>query len=172
MDHLEKLKEWYEIYKGRHDKAVSMNIDEGSKHYPAFLEIQQRYFALYLTVIFYEDVPGFLSGDKAEQLIKGYVLTIMRKLFIGEIIQNEDGKKEYIQTRVTIKKSDMEKIEAFDAAVSAVNRFIEIDFTRTDQEQFAAEIREDIFHIVNWYLIAREMVFAVNANQRKKNICA
>ena len=36
-----------------------------------------------------------------------------------------------------------------------------IDFERTDTEQFADEIREDLFHVVNWYLIAREMVYPV-----------
>lgn len=162
MDHLEKLKEWLEYYKARHEKAVSMNIDEGSRHYPAFKEIEKRYFALYLVVIFYEDLPTILAGEKAEKIIKSYVMEILKELFFGKIIRNEDGKKEYIHQRVTIQKSDTEKVEAYEASLAAIKRFIEIDFTRTDLEQFAPEIREDIFRIVNWQLIAREMVFPVN----------
>lgn len=48
MEHLEKLKEWYKYYRSRHEKVVSMNIDEKSKFYPAFKEIEKGYFALYI----------------------------------------------------------------------------------------------------------------------------
>lgn len=163
MDHLEKLKEWREYYKSRYEKAVSLNIDEGSRHYTAFKEIEKRYIALYLTVDFYEDVPRFLAGEKTESMIKGYVMAILRELFMGEIIRNEDGKKEYIHTRVTIKKSDTDKVDAYEASVAAIKRFIAIDFTEIDAEESVSEIRRDIFCIVNWYMIAREMVFPVNA---------
>ena len=162
MDHLEKLKEWREYYKSRYEKAVSLNIDEGSRHYTAFKEIEKRYIALYLTVDFYEDVPGFLAGEKAESMIRGYVLAILKELFIGEIIRNEEGKKEYIHTRVTIKKGDTEKVEVYEASIAAVKRLVGMDFTRTDLYEVASEIREDIFHIVNWQLMVREMIFPVN----------
>lgn len=172
MDHLEKLKEWLEYYKGRYEKAVSLNIDEGSRHYPTFKEVEKRYIALYMAVDFYEDVPRFLAGEKAESLIKSYVMAILRELFFGEVILNEEGKKEYIHTRVIIKKSDTEKIEAYEASVASVKRFIVIDFTRTDLEGFCSEIREDIFHIVNWNMIAREMIFPVNTKQGYKVVYA
>ena len=47
MDHLETLKEWLEYYKGRYEKAVSLNITEGSRHYPAFKEIEKSDFEFY-----------------------------------------------------------------------------------------------------------------------------
>ena len=162
MDHLETLKEWLEYYKGRYEKAVSLNITEGSRYYPAFKEIEKRYVALYLTVSFYEDIPRFLAGEKAEIMIKSYVIAISKELFMGVIIRNEEGKKEYIHTRVTIKKSDIEMVEKYEASRVAIKRFEEIDFNRTDVEQLASEIREDIFCVVSWHLIAREMIFAVN----------
>lgn len=168
MDHLEKLKEWHDYYKARYEKAVSMNIDEGSKFYPAFKEIEKRYFVLYITVIFYEDVPTLLAGEKAESIIKSYIMEILKELFFGKVLWNEEGKKEYIHDRVVIKKSDTEKMEAYKASVASVHRFVLIDFGRTDLQEFASEIREDIFHIVNWNLMAREMVFPVNAKQDSK----
>lgn len=132
MEHLEKLKEWYKYYRSRHEKAVSMNIDEKSKFYPAFKEIEKRYFALYIAVIFYEDLPTLLTREKAESIIKSYVMEIVKELFFGKIIWNEDGKKEYIHDRVTIKKSDTEKVEAYKASLVAAKRFRAINFGRTD----------------------------------------
>lgn len=132
MEHLEKLKEWYKYYRSRHEKAVSMNIDEKSKFYPAFKEIEKRYFALYIAVIFYEDLPTLLTREKAESIIKSYVMEIVKELFFGKIIWNEDGKKEYIHDRVTIKKSDTEKVEAYKASIVAAKRFRAINFGRTD----------------------------------------
>ena len=132
MEHLEKLKEWYKYYRSRHEKAVSMNIDEKSKFYPAFKEIEKRYFALYIAVIFYEDLPTLLTREKAESIIKSYVMEIVKELFFGKIIWNEDGKKEYIHDRVTIKKSDTEKVEANKASLVAAKRFRAINFGRTD----------------------------------------
>ena len=132
MEHLEKLKEWYKYYRSRHEKAVSMNIDEKSKFYPAFKEIEKRYFALYIAVIFYEDLPTLLTREKAESIIKSYVMEIVKELFFGKIIWNEDGKKEYIHDRVTIKKSDTEKLEVYKASLVAAKRFRAINFGRTD----------------------------------------
>lgn len=132
MEHLEKLKEWYKYYRSRHEKAVSMNIDEKSKFYPAFKEIEKRYFALYIAVIFYEDLPTLLTREKAESIIKSYVMEIVKELFFGKIIWNEDGKKEYIHDRVTIKKSDTEKVEVYKASLVAAKRFRAINFGRTD----------------------------------------
>ena len=142
MEHLEKLKEWYKYYRSRHEKAVSMNIDEkvevgllytaDPKFYPAFKEIEKRYFALYIAVIFYEDLPTLLTREKAESIIKSYVMEIVKELFFGKIIWNEDGKKEYIHDRVTIKKSDTEKVEAYKASLVAAKRFRAINFGRTD----------------------------------------
>ncbi len=172
MDHLEKLKEWHDYYKARYEKAVSMHIDEGSKYYPAFKEIEKRYFALYVAVIFYENIPSLLAGVKAEKVIKSYVMEIAKVLFFGRIIQNEEGKKEYIHDRVTIKKSDAEKVDAYEASLAAAKRFEVMDFTRTDLDEFASEIREDIFQIVNWKLMAREMMFPVNAKQDSKVVYA
>ena len=40
MDYQKKLKEWYEHYEARYKKAVSLHIDEGSRHYQAFREVQ------------------------------------------------------------------------------------------------------------------------------------
>ena len=53
MDYQKKLKEWYEHYEARYKKAVSLHIDEGSRHYQAFKEIEKRYSALYITLHFY-----------------------------------------------------------------------------------------------------------------------
>lgn len=36
MDYQKELKEWYEHYEARYKKAVSLHIDEGSRHYQAF----------------------------------------------------------------------------------------------------------------------------------------
>ena len=80
---------------------------------------------------------------------------------IGKVIKNEDGKTECIHPWLKINKSDAEKVEAYEDAILARKHLSVIDFERTDTEQFADEIREDLFHVVNWYLIAREMVYPV-----------
>ena len=83
-------------------------------------------------MIFYEDLPTLLTREKAESIIKSYVMEIVKELFFGKIIWNEDGKKEYIHDRVTIKKSDTEKVEAYKASLVAAKRFRAINFGRTD----------------------------------------
>ena len=153
-----------------YEKAVSLKIDECSRHYTAFKEIERRYVALYFAVEFCEDILSHLTGENSEAMVKGYVLMIVKELFIGEIICDENGKKEYIPQRITIKKSNTQAIEAHQAAKDAVIRLQEIDFTRTDYEQFASEIREDVFYMISWFMIAREFIFPVKV-QRKAD-CA
>ena len=61
MDHVDyqkKLKEWYEHYEARYKKAVSLHIDEGSRHYQAFREIECRYVALYLVMELMQNLPA------------------------------------------------------------------------------------------------------------------
>lgn len=161
MDYQKELKEWYEHYETRYKKAVSLHIDEGSRHYQAFKEIEKRYSALYITLHFYREIPRILAGEEAEKLIKSYIIVILKTLFFGEVIKNEDGKTECIHPWLKINKSDAEKVEAYEDAILARKHLSVIDFERTDTEQFADEIREDLFHVVNWYLIAREMVYPV-----------
>lgn len=60
-------------------------------------------------MIFYEDLPTLLTREKAESIIKSYVMEIVKELFFGKIIWKEDGKKEYIHDRVTIKKATQKK---------------------------------------------------------------
>ena len=161
MDYQKELKEWYEHYEARYKKAVSLHIDEGSRHDQAFKEIEKRYSALYITLHFYREIPRILAEEEAEKLIKSYIIVILKTLFFGEVIKNEDGKTECIHPWLKINKSDAEKVEAYEDAILARKHLSVIDFERTDTEQFADEIREDLFHVVNWYLIAREMVHPV-----------
>ena len=114
MDYQKKLKEWYEHYEARYKKAVSLHIDEGSRHYQAFKEIEKRYSALYITLHFYREIPRILAGEEAEKLIKSYIIVILKTLFFGEVIKNEDGKTECIHPWLKINKSDAEKVEAYE----------------------------------------------------------
>ena len=123
MDYQKKLKEWYEHYEARYKKAVSLHIDEGSRHYQAFKEIEKRYSALYITLHFYREIPRILAGEEAEKLIKSYIIVILKTLFFGEVIKNEDGKTECIHPWLKINKSDAEKVEAYEDAILARKHF-------------------------------------------------
>ena len=143
MDYQKELKEWYEHYEARYKKAVSLHIDEGSRHYQAFREIECRYVALYLVMELMQNLPKYLLQEAAEKRIKEVIMLILQQLFLGEVIINERGQKEYISRRIILSKEDT---------------------------QFAAEFQADLFHIVQWMILAREMIVPVERN--KKGICA
>ncbi len=106
MEYLSKIQKWCDYYKGRYDKAVSLQLTEGSRYYAAFQEIERRYAALQLAVEFLDILPHSLENGEAESTSQGFILMILEILFLGEIIQSEDGKKEYIRQRIVIQKSD------------------------------------------------------------------
>lgn len=170
MDYQKGLKEWYEHYEARYKKAVSLHIDEGSRHYQAFREIECRYVALYLVMELMQNLPKYLLREDAEKRIKEVVMLILQQLFLGEVIVNEHGQKEYISRRIILSKEDTEAIKIYQAAADAIKRMDEGTFAWKEDAQFTEKFQADLFHIVQWMILAREMTVPVERN--KKGICA
>ena len=147
MDYQKELKEWYEHYEARYKKAVSLHIDEGSRHYQAFREIECRYVALYLVMELMQNLPKYLLQEDTEKRIK-----------------------EVISRRIMLSREDTRSIEIYQAAENAIKRMDESTFAWKEDARFTAEFQADLFHIVQWMILAREMIVPVEKN--KKGICA
>ena len=89
---------------------------------------------------------------------------------MGTVIINENGKKEYIWQRVTIKKDDTGAKEALVLAQEAMKRYREIDFECSDKEQLEIELQEIVYHTIIWNLISREIIMPVNRSRKKKKV--
>ena len=170
MDYQKALKEWYEHYEARYKKAVSLPIDEGSRHYQAFREIECRYVALYLVMELMQNLPKYLLQEDTEKRIKEVIMLILQQLFLGEVIVNEHRQKEYISRRIILSREDTRSIEIYQAAENAIKRMDESTFAWKEDARFTAEFQADLFHIVQWMILAREMIVPVEKN--KKGICA
>lgn len=171
QEYIRKLREQYEYYKARYEKAKSQNINESSRFFPALQEIEHRYVILALGLEFFEMVGEYLHRENAQNLIEGFLNLIAKEMFMGTVIINENGKKEYIWQRVTIKKDDTGAKEALVLAQEAMKRYREIDFECSDKEQLEIELQEIVYHTIIWNLISREIIMPVNRNQKKKEIC-
>ena len=167
----EKLLEWRDFYKARYEKAHAQHIEEGSRYYPAYKEIEQRYVALEFAIDFYEMVLDYLQKDNAEALVKSHLMMIFKQLFIGYVVRNENGKIEYFWQRVTIKKTDQEICEAYENVQAAGEYISHMDFDRKDKEQMASELQIVAYLIMRWNMIYREILIPVNRNQKKKEVC-
>ena len=166
----EQLLEWRDYYKARYEKAHAQHIDESSRFYPALKEIEQRYIALEYAIDFYEMVPDYLKRDNAEELVTEYLMMIFKQLFIGYVMRNEQGKKEYIWQKVKIQKTNNEACEAYEASKEAGTSLCQMDFSRTDKEEMATELQTIIFIVLRWIMIYREIIFPVDRGQKKNNV--
>ena len=171
MDHLSKIREWHDYYKGRYEKAVSLNLVEGDKHYAAFKEIEYRYAGLELAMELFELLPKYIEKGRAEETSRGLITLIMETLFLGEIIRNERGKKEYIWRRVKIKKTDTYMHNAYMLARAAAQRIPKMDYTCPDQDAFLSEMAENLFYLLQWIFMVRETEISVE-RKKKKDDCA
>lgn len=167
----EKLVEWRDYYKARYEKAYAQHIEEGSRFYPAYKEIELRYIVLEYAIGFYEMVSDYLKRDNAEVLVKDYLMMIFKQLFIGYVMHNEQGKKEYIWQRVKIKRTDEDACEAFEASKIAGEYLRQMDFSRSDKEQMASELQTVAYIVLRWHMIYREILLPVNRSQKKKETC-
>ena len=138
-----------------------MQLTEGSRHYAAFREIERRYAALQLAVEFLDTLLHSLEKGEAERTSQGFILMILEILFLGEVIRNEYGKKEYIRHRIVLQKSDTKKCQIFEDAKAAEKRISEIDFSASDSTVVLSEMAENLYYLLQWCLVAREMVFSV-----------
>ena len=167
----DQLLEWRDYYKARYEKAHDQHIDESSRFYPAFREIEQRYIALEYAIDFYEMVSDYLKRDNAEELVQGHLMMIFKQLFIGYVIRNEEGKKEYIWQRVTIKKTDQEACKVYEDVQFAGEYIRQLNFLRADKEQMASELQVVVYLVLRWNMIYREIMLPVNRGQKKKEVC-
>jgi len=167
----EKLVEWRDYYKSRYEKAHAQHIEEDSRFYPAYKEIEQRYIALEFAIDFYEMVPDYLLKDNAEALVKSHLMMIFKQLFIGYVMRNEDGKKEYIWQKVVIKKADQESREVYEEAQIAGEYIRNLDFHCINKEKMASELQSVMYLTMRWHMIYREILLPVNRSQKKKEVC-
>lgn len=163
----DRLKELHDFYKSRYEKARSQNIDESSRFYKAFIEIEHRYVALALALEFFDMADEFVLKENVKEYVYGFLSLMMKEMFFGNVIINEHGKKEYLWHRVTIKKSDLESHEAYEKNKEAAKRLREIDLQREDKDALSMELKEIIYHIVSWNMIAREIYMPVNKKSGK-----
>lgn len=170
QEYLRKLREQYEYYKARYEKARAQNINEFSRFYPALQEIEHRYVILALGLEFFEIVGEYLHRENPKKMVEGFLNLIAKEMFFGTVIINENGKKEYIWQRVRIKKDDTEAKEALALAQEAMKRYREIDFECSDKEQLEIELQEIVYHTIIWNLISREIIMPVNRSRKKKKV--
>lgn len=168
----EELLEWRDYYKARYEKAHAQHIDESSRFYPAFKEIEQRYIVLEYAIDFYEMVSDYLKSDNAEALVTEYLTMIFKQLFIGYVMRNEQGKKEFIWQRIKIQRTDEEACEAYEASKKAGEYLCHMDFSRSDKDEMASELQTVAYIIVRWNMIYREILLPVNRSQKKKEVCS
>lgn len=161
MDYTERMKEIEAYYKGRYDKAVSIGIDETSRHYKAFKEIKLRYEMAKMTIEIIEILGKYAHEKDFERNLYGAVKLIIECLSIDDWIINEDGKEERIPKRVTISGKDTEAVNAYEQYKKAIDCLKKRDYKYADRDLVYQNSMQDISDIVYWLLIARELNFRV-----------
>ena len=161
MDYVERMKEIEAYYKGRYDKAISIGIDETSRHYKAFKEIKLRYEGANMTIEIMEILKKYAHEKDFERNLYGAVKLIIECLSIDDWIINEDGEEERIPKRVTISRKDTDAVNAYEKSKLAMDRLKCRDYTHADREMVYQDSMQDIADIVYWMLIARDLSFRV-----------
>ena len=161
MDYVERMKEIEAYYKGRYDKAISIGIDENSRHYKAFKEIKLRYEMANKTIEIMEILEKNAHKKDFERNLYGAVKLIIECLSIDDWIINEDGEEERIPKRVTISRKDTEAINAYEQYQKAIDRLRKRDYKHSDRDMVYRNSMQDISDIVYWMLIARDLNFRV-----------
>ena len=161
MDYTERMKEIEAYYKGRCDKAISIGIDETSRHYKAFKEIKLRYEGANMTIEIMEILEKYVHEKDFERNLCGAVKLIIECLSIDDWIINEDGEEERIPKRVTISRKDTEAINAYEQYQKAIDRLRKRDYKHSDRDMVYRNSMQDISDIVYWMLIARDLNFRV-----------
>ena len=161
MDYVERMKEIEAYYKGRCDKAISIGIDETSRHYKAFKEIKLRYEMTNKTIEIMEILEKNAHNKDFERNLYGAVKLIMECLSIDEWISNEDGEEERIPKKVTISRKDTDAVNAYEKSKLALERLKCRDYNHADREMVYQDSMQDITDIVYWMLIARDLNFQV-----------
>ena len=161
MDYVERMKEIEAYYKGRCDKAISIGIDETSRHYKAFKEIKLRYEGANMTIEIMGILKKYAHEKDFERNLYGAVKLIIECLSIDDWIINEDGEEERIPKRVTISRKDTDAVNAYEKSKLAMDRLKCRDYTHADREMVYQDSMQDIADIVYWMLIARDLSFRV-----------
>lgn len=161
MDYTERMKEIEAYYKGRCDKAVSIGIDETSRHYKAFKEIKLRYEITNMTIEIMDILEKYTDERSFERNLYGAVKLIMECLSIDDWIINEDGEEECIPKRVTISRKDTEAVKAYEQYKKAIDRLKTRDYKHSDRNMVYQNSMQDIADIVYWMLIARDLNFRI-----------
>ena len=161
MDYTERMKEIEAYYKGRCDKAISIGIDETSRHYKAFKEIKLRYEGANMTIEIMEILEKYVHEKDFERNLCGAVKLIIECLSIDDWIINEDGEEERIPKRVTISRKDTDAVNAYEKSKLALERLKKRDYNHADRDMVYQDSMQDIADIVYWMLIARDLNFRV-----------
>ena len=161
MDYTERMKEIEAYYKGRCDKAISIGIDETSRHYKAFKEIKLRYEGANMTIEIMEILKKYAHEKDFERNLYGAVKLIIECLSIDDWIINEDGEEERIPKRVTISRKDTDAVNAYEKSKLALERLKKRNYNHADRDMVYQDSMQDIADIVYWMLIARDLNFRV-----------
>lgn len=162
MEYSVQLSEIRQYYKNRYEKALSLGIDENSRHYQAFQEIKYRYEMSGFAMEVIDGIGKYiLTGDDLERNVLGVLKMLMENLAIYEWIIDEDGNKECISKRIKIPRSDTEAISAFNGAKTALRHLKDLDYKDTDRQLLADEVTKSIYKIVFWLFIARDLIYGL-----------
>lgn len=162
MEYSVQLSAIRQYYKERYEKALSLGIDENSRHYQAFREIKYRYEMTGFAMEVIDGIEKYiLIGDDLERNVLGVLKMLMENLAIYEWIIDEDGNKECISKKIKIPRSDTEAISAFNGAKAAIEHLKDLGYEDTDRRLLADEVAKDIYEIVFWLLIARDLIYAL-----------
>lgn len=161
MDYLVQMKKISDYYKGRYEKAVSLGISENSRHYEAFKEIERRYTATELASECMETLKKYQDASDYEKNVHGSIRMIVEILALQDTIMNDEGEIDYIPRRIRLSKDDRVAVEALHRGHIALNCLKNLDYENSDRENIYHDTMRCFYDIVDWMLIARDMVYHV-----------
>lgn len=170
MDDMENLQEIFRLYEARYQKAESMGVKEGSKYYPAMKEIECRYITLYFVLEMLHSLKEKCYEEGFRKYCLEFFQMITKEIVSYEVIVNEDGTKEYIVPKVKISRRDTDAVNAYQNAKQAYVSFLEMNYEEDDKNSVCMKISENIFAMLHWMMMAREILFPVNRG-KFDNIC-
>lgn len=161
MDYTSCLEEMSKYYEARYHKAQDIGINDNSQYYPAYCEIERRYTALNLAMEMLKILPNELYSKEPRKYYEGFVILILKQITLSEFIMTEEGSREYIPYKLKVKKDDKYVIDAFLSSKKAMEKFLQLDFENAEKHILCEDIKECLYYILQWMIIAREFIFPV-----------
>jgi len=159
-----QLKKIYDYYKNRYEKAIAMGINEESKHYKAFKEIEYRLQGVEFSIQVMEALFEVIQANHLEKNVYGAVKMIIEFFSITEELIDENGKINQIPRRVKIKKEDTSTMQVFLNAKAAIGNLKELNYLDSDKKEIFQDVEKYMFDIICWMIFARDTFYKVGCD--------